>query len=197
MSPSFSVVRTVRRRRLSWGDYRTRRKAPFRSRWNMNRRRIVLGLRKLHMGQHSGPLPRVFAVFLLIFPDRLALEMVLVVAIEDVLEHFDCGMKKTCGIYRIVVRRPNFSPKYYIGQSIHIVARRATHFRDLRRGSHKNEMLQRAFAKYGEKAFSFEILLVCQRTKETLSMYEQAVLDSYAADELYNICKICVDSVWV
>jgi hypothetical protein len=64
----------------------------------------------------------------------------------------------------------------------------------MRGGIHKNPLLQNAFKKYGQKAFSFEILLVCNRDKKTLSMYEQRVLDSYDVSTVYNIQRECVES---
>ena len=97
------------------------------------------------------------------------------------------------GIYRLRVERPS-GPKFYIGQAAILRKRRTQHLRDLRRGRHKNQLLQRAFQKYGEGAIRFEILIVCQRSKSVLDLYEQSVLDVYRDDEVYNLCRECVGS---
>lgn len=101
-------------------------------------------------------------------------------------------MGKTC-IYRIVVHRRELGSKFYIGQASNFVTRKADHLRALRNGTHKNQNLLRAFCKYGEDAFRFEILLIC--SVENLTMYEQAIVNSYDRDVLYNLCLECVVSV--
>jgi group I intron endonuclease len=101
-------------------------------------------------------------------------------------------MKKT-GIYRIVIDRGEDPAKFYIGQAAKIGNRKSSHLGCLRRGTHKNQNLQRAFNKYGEPAFRFEVLLIC--SVENLTLYEQRIVDSYDRDELYNLCLECVDSV--
>lgn len=103
-------------------------------------------------------------------------------------------MMNMAGIYRIVVKRGDKPPKYYIGQASILRKRRDVHFRTLRLGTHKNERLQRAFAKYGREAFSFEVLLVCERQTTIMDSYEKAVLDSYDISLLYNMSLLCVGS---
>lgn len=49
-----------------------------------------------------------------------------------------------------------------------------------------NKHLQNAFDKYGESAFSFEPLIICEKNKEILTLYENAVLSIYQPDRLYN-----------
>jgi group I intron endonuclease len=98
------------------------------------------------------------------------------------------------GIYRIKVDRGSKPPMFYVGQAIKFRDRELHHRRTLRVGKHKNPRLQRAFNKYGEGAFSFEILLICERRKEILSLYEQAVLDAHGPSSVYNIRLQCVDS---
>jgi group I intron endonuclease len=82
--------------------------------------------------------------------------------------------------------------KKYIGQSVDLVRRKNKHFRTLKSGIHRNIHLQRAFDKYGESAFAFKILLYCE--KYELTYYEQAVVNLYMPEDLYNICLECVDS---
>lgn len=102
---------------------------------------------------------------------------------------------KQAGIYRFVITRPNKPPMFYVGQASVLGARGESHFVYLRKGKHHNIRMQRAFDKYGEAAFKFEILLVCELKKEKLSLYEQLILDSYPRKSLYNLCLECVDSV--
>jgi group I intron endonuclease len=51
--------------------------------------------------------------------------------------------------------------KVYVGSSIKVKERFATHKRSLGRGHHGNEYLQRAWNKYGASGFVFEILERC------------------------------------
>lgn len=62
---------------------------------------------------------------------------------------------KLSGIYRIL---NTVNGKSYVGKSTSIQARWATHRRTLRLGQHHSEHLQRAWDKYGEASFHFEIL---------------------------------------
>jgi group I intron endonuclease len=66
--------------------------------------------------------------------------------------------KLACGIYCITCIPTS---KKYIGSSISIYRRIKEHFYRLKRGSHENSYLQRAFNKYGEFNFNIEILLYC------------------------------------
>ena len=75
--------------------------------------------------------------------------------------------------------------KIYVGSSKEIESRWQRHIVDLRTGKHHNIKLQRAFCKYGESAFMFEII---EHTSEnTLLEREQYYLDTYC--DLYNIGK--------
>lgn len=56
--------------------------------------------------------------------------------------------------------------KRYIGSSSDIDKRKLLHLRSLRKGNHHNTVLQRAFNKYGEDSFKFEILEVLQNEDE-------------------------------
>jgi|SRR6266571_50468 len=59
------------------------------------------------------------------------------------------------GIYRIIHIA---SGKSYIGSALNLRKRRNKHFQDLRRNVHHSPTLQRAWNKYGEASFTFEIL---------------------------------------
>lgn len=69
-------------------------------------------------------------------------------------------MRKACGIYRIVRLDTG---REYIGHSCDIGRRWADHRRLLNAGSHHASKLQRAWSKYGQEAFAFEIIEFCDR----------------------------------
>lgn len=88
----------------------------------------------------------------------------------------------TSGIYRI---RNLKNGNTYIGSAISLTTRRRQHLAALRSGRHDNGKLQRAWNKYGQEVFSFEILLFCD--PDRLIFYEQAAIDSLKP--YYNICR--------
>lgn len=83
-----------------------------------------------------------------------------------------------CGVYKIV---NNINQKIYIGQSINIKARWKDHINSLNRGDSKCTLLQRAWNKYGQDNFSFEILELC--TEDVLDDVEIKYID------LYDSCR--------
>lgn len=89
----------------------------------------------------------------------------------------------TCGIYRICCVA---NGRAYIGQSINIEGRWKEHKKSLEAGSHSNVHLQRAWDKYSESNFSFEVAVVCEQ--EELNRNEQKALDE--GINLFNICKV-------
>lgn len=66
------------------------------------------------------------------------------------------------GIYKITCTSNN---KVYIGQSVSIKRRWRDHLMALRKNGHYNPKLQRAYNKYGENSFTFEILELCPKEK--------------------------------
>lgn len=98
------------------------------------------------------------------------------------------------GIYRIIVRRHGKRPKFYVGQASNLEYRRKCHLRRLRAGKHENFKLQRAWSKYGECSFEFEIVELCEADRKILAEREQLTIDSYCQDQLYNIRIICTTS---
>lgn len=95
-------------------------------------------------------------------------------AARDALNH--------SGIYAIVCEPTG---KRYIGQAANLRQRWADHRKTLRRNSHKNRYLQRAFNKYGESAFSFRVLEKC--ACGGLTEREQHWIDQYSWGRLFNL----------
>lgn len=86
------------------------------------------------------------------------------------------------GIYRI---RNTTNDDCYIGSSYDLSRRNKDHWRLLKKGNSHNILLQRAWNKYGENSFVFEILAKCP--KEYLFKLEQWFVDTI--DPKYNVCK--------
>ena len=90
-----------------------------------------------------------------------------------------------CGVYKIT-NLVNY--KVYIGQSINIVNRWKDHVHALNRNDSSCTLLQRAWNKYGEENFSFEILELC--AEEQLDEIEIKYIEIYDAlnpEKGYNI----------
>ena len=81
------------------------------------------------------------------------------------------------GIYSITCLATN---KKYIGQSVSIKRRWATHKRELKTNRHYNHLLQNAYNTYGEDNLIYEILELCPREKlnEREEFYIR-IFDSY------------------
>ena len=91
------------------------------------------------------------------------------------------------GIYKITCK-PN--GKIYIGSSINLRRRWSTHKYSLRKGTHCNAHLQRAWNKYGEHGFVFEVVEIVEVSN--LEQCEQYYLDALRAydDKIgFNISK--------
>lgn len=88
-----------------------------------------------------------------------------------------------CGIYKIV---NNINGKIYIGQSINIKSRWKDHINALNRGDSSCTLLQRAWNKYGQENFSFEILELC--SEDMLDEIEIKYINNYdSCNSGYNI----------
>lgn len=72
--------------------------------------------------------------------------------------------------------------RFYVGSSENIAKRKHRHLRDLRRGKHHNDFLQRVFNKYGEPAFAWKIKLTESKV-EAVSL-EQHYLFKHMFDPL-------------
>jgi group I intron endonuclease len=93
----------------------------------------------------------------------------------------------TCGIYKIINK---VNGKYYLGSSENINTRWKFHRYDLRHNKHHSIHLQRAWVKYGEASFIFEIIE--EVPNELIIEKEQYYLDTFKPwDEQvgYNMSK--------
>lgn len=88
-----------------------------------------------------------------------------------------------CGVYKII---NNVNHKIYIGQSVNIKARWKDHINSLNRGDSRCTLLQRAWNKYGQQNFSFEILELCP--ENILDDVETKYIEFYdSCNNGYNI----------
>lgn len=80
---------------------------------------------------------------------------------NDTIYDTTLGIRKSdkhSGIYKI---ENKLNGKVYIGQSVRVFFRINTHRTNLRRGVHGNSHLQLSCNKYGEDAFTFEVIEFC------------------------------------
>ena len=104
------------------------------------------------------------------------------------------SISRTPSVYQI---RHIASGKVYVGSATNPRTRRNGHFRDLRNGIHHSRYLQRAYDKYGEDAFVFEIIepvLFCEdlTTRET---YWIKMLRAAERSHGYNVEPIAGSSL--
>src|SRR6056297_918320 len=85
------------------------------------------------------------------------------------------------GVYRITHTE---SGKVYIGSSASLKHRLYCHKWDLKKSKHHSFLLQRAWDKYGEEAFVFEVIEHCER--EELPVREQHWIDHYTCADPAN-----------
>lgn len=74
----------------------------------------------------------------------------------------------------------------YVGSTANLTKRLSEHLRALRRGTHCNCALQKAFNKYGESDIKFEVLAYCDR--QDLIGREQRFIDSL--EPRYNLARV-------
>lgn len=87
--------------------------------------------------------------------------------------------QKECGVYCI---EHIYTGRFYIGSSKKIRGRFAHHRWSLRNGRHDSEKLQKAWTSFGEAAFRFRTLIVCQEAD--LSLYERLAISAFGAASL-------------
>lgn len=92
---------------------------------------------------------------------------------------------KKSGVYSITCLS---NGKVYIGSAKSLQRRKATHWRDLARGTHTNAKLQSAWNKHGAEQFVFNVVAYCE-VDELLSK-EQSLIDQLNATvDGFNIAK--------
>lgn len=80
--------------------------------------------------------------------------------------------------------------KFYVGSSVDIKQRFRAHRSGLNNNRHSNQYLQRAWNKYGQDAFTFQLLYT--GSAETCRQDEQEILDlifSEYRDSIYNLAR--------
>lgn len=87
------------------------------------------------------------------------------------------------GVYAIVNR---VNDKMYIGSSTNMARRWIKHRHELRKGTHHNRPLLRAFAKYGTAFFSFELVEHVEDPAQLIAR-EQTWIDLFKP--AYNTCQ--------
>lgn len=95
--------------------------------------------------------------------------------------------QKASGVYQIT---NTINGKRYIGSAVNFYTRIANHISSLRRRKTSCRLLQNAWDKYGQPAFQFDVLLVCE--KEDLIHYEAALIELYRSADRdcgYNIAE--------
>ena len=92
------------------------------------------------------------------------------------------------GVYEI---RNTINEHRYIGSAVSIYARWRVHLHQLHNNKSHNAYLQKAWGLYGEDAFEFNILCVCD--KSNLILYEQRFIDGL--DPEYNILRTAGSSL--
>lgn len=95
---------------------------------------------------------------------------------------------RVSGVYEILNTN---NGKRYVGSAVSIRSRWNDHRMHLRRGSHHSSVLQSAWIKYGEGAFEFRRILICER--DHLLLYEQLAINSIRPQ--YNILQIAGSSI--
>jgi group I intron endonuclease len=94
------------------------------------------------------------------------------------------------GVYEI---RHVLSGRQYIGSAVNFRRRKTLHLVQLRAGNHHNRYLQNAWAKYGEDAFSFSLLVQCE--KDLVLFYEQLLIDGLRPQ--FNVAQTAGSAIGV
>lgn len=90
-------------------------------------------------------------------------------------------MENKCAIYKISF---NGCKRPYIGSTLNYHRRKSQHLYKLRRNNHDNIKLQKAFNKYGEKNFKFEVIkYFINKSYDFIRKEEQKILNKYFAQQ--------------
>lgn len=102
--------------------------------------------------------------------------------------------KSISGIYKIV---NTINGRVYVGSASCLGGRRKAHEYRLKAGTHHSIKLQRAWNKYGESAFKFEVIELVSGEEELLRR-EQHWIDFYkAAEKGYNVAHVAGRTVGI
>lgn len=111
------------------------------------------------------------------------------------LEHVDAtGALCISGIYQI---RNIYNNKVYIGSARNYKTRKTDHFRALRRNKHYNAKLQRAWNKYGENSFVFEILEYVPDINKLIEREQFYIEAKHSVIQGYNLAGIAGSTLGV
>lgn len=102
--------------------------------------------------------------------------------------------KKVAGIYQI---RNLINGKVYVGSSSCLGGREKEHLYRLKAGNHHSQKLQRAWAKYGEDAFKFEILELIDGDDALLAAEQRWIDQLDCARRGYNVAALAGRTVGV
>jgi group I intron endonuclease len=103
-------------------------------------------------------------------------------------------LEKVSGIYVITNEHTENRIHQYVGQSWHLRNRYNQHIKDLRCNKHVNQFLQNAFNKYGERAFTFEVLEIVKISD--LSKREAYWIEYFGGlSALYNFQPVTYDNL--
>ena len=96
---------------------------------------------------------------------------------------------QNCGVYQI---RNKVNDKLYIGSSKRLGSRKRQHFSDLRCHRHRNRYLQRAYDKYGEGSFIFEVIEFCSaEDRIEIEQYWVSKMQTFVNNQKgYNISEV-------
>ena len=100
---------------------------------------------------------------------------------------------RVAGIYKI---QQVGTDRCYVGSSSDIRKRKTQHMRELNKGLHCAQYLQRSWNKYGADAFEFSVLEVCELgegLKERLMVREQHWMDKLSP--CFNTCKAAMSTL--
>jgi len=92
----------------------------------------------------------------------------------------------TCGVYMITCLPTG---QVYIGASVNTESRYSGHRSQLKSGKHINKAFLELFNQYGELAFEYKVVELCNPTRGELSHCEQKWMDIYSG-VLINSVKI-------
>lgn len=93
-------------------------------------------------------------------------------------------------IYKI---RNLINGKFYVGSSVDVRVRFQTHRRNLRKGKHHCQPLQRAWDKYGEECFKFEVVEKVATPDDLFTAENRWLDEHHGKPYCYNLSK-CADA---